>query len=104
MLQTYHAPDPQATINSINSLLVPPPPSQTDRGSLADQSAETIDEEIDKNMFYDENIAKWRCRKCEKDNSRKKRMRDHVAHCLGHRLYLCEGSCGDDNWYKPLFI
>lgn len=51
-------------------------------------------------MRYEEKVAKWICEKCKKCNSRKKRMHDHVAHCLGHKLYLCDRSCGVNNWYK----
>lgn len=51
-------------------------------------------------MRYEEKVAKWICEKCKKCNSRKKRMYDHVAHCLGHKLYLCDRSCGVNNWYK----
>src|SRR5258706_16253556 len=98
----YHTPDPQAIIDSINSFPVPPPlPLQPDRGSHSEQ---TTEEEINKNMHYKEKMGKWFCKNCEKDNFRKKRMRDHVAHCLGFRLYICDESCGVDDWYEPLLI
>ena len=60
-----------------------------------------MEEDIRNNMGYEEKVAKWICHKCKKCNSRKKRMRDHVAYCLGYRLYLCDRSCGFDNWYQP---
>jgi len=63
-----------------------------------------MEEEINKNMHYKEKMGKWFCKNCEKDNFRKKRMRDHVAHCLGFRLYICDESCGVDDWYEPLLI
>lgn len=60
-----------------------------------------MEEDIGNNMHYEEKVAKWVCDKCKKCNSRKKRMHDHVALCLGYKLYLCDKSyCGFDNWYE----
>ena len=55
-------------------------------------------------MLYENQAARWQCLKCNnRSNSRRNRMRDHVAQCLGYKLYPCGGSCGMDNWYEPLF-
>ena len=60
--------------------------------------------DIQCHMGYDDGAARWLCLKCnDKSNPRWNRMHDHVAKCLGYKLYLCEGGCGVDSWYE-LFL
>jgi hypothetical protein len=61
-----------------------------------------MDKDIETYMLYEDGTARWLCLNCRnRRNPRKKRMRDHVAECLGYKLYLCGGSCGVASWYEP---
>lgn len=91
----YHIPAPPP----------PPPPSLPDHSGPLGHSTETMDDEIETYMHYDDRAARWLCLKCNKrGNSRRNRMRDHVAQCLGYKLYLCGGSCGVNSWYESFFF
>ena len=66
-------------------------------------STESTDE-IATYMRYEEGASRWLCLKCNKSNPRRNRLRDHVAKCLGYKLYLCGGRCGVGSWYGPLLF
>lgn len=111
MLQQYHIPYPQAIVDSINSThaaqqsTVPGEGTQPDQSSLSGHSTGTMEGSIETFMRYEAGVARWYCLECNNySNSRKKRIRDHVAHCLGYKLYSCDGSCEVDNWYEPLLF
>jgi len=121
VLQEFHIPYSEAIvpsvrpsqhrINSTNSISSTHPAEQSTipgMGTLPDQSnsqsghsARTLEDPLEGYMHHgsEAGVAKWFCLKCNKrSNTRRNRMRDHVAQCLGHNLYLCGGSCGVSNW------
>jgi len=85
---------------SVSSFDIPvPSPSLPDESPLLGHATGNT---IETYMRYEAGAARWLCLNCnERSNSRKNRMRDHVAQCLGHKLYLCGGGCGVDSWYEP---